>query len=390
MKTTNEVNNLDTLPGEELPSINEKGSSSKRRAFAVLVVLGLFVVAVAIGFIKWRGYQKTVAGGDPKNLQLASSVPQRTFAAPPSSAPVLPGGPAPMLAPTDAAAPLVPAPDASAPPLPGGAPVGATGAAKPTALLDKSGSSLMTAPTGGGTSAPGSTPGSIPSSPAFAATDGAGGAGRAGDGNSLAALLNSTPTASRRAGTLGDRNFVLAKGSFINCALQTRLDSTIPGMTSCVVTRNIYSDNGKVLLIERGSTVAGEYQANVRQGMKRIFVLWDRIKTPSGVVVRLESPATDPLGGAGLPGHVNNHFWTRFGGALLLSLVDDVAASATREANGPQNFNSTGEAAQSMAAEALKSTVNIPPTLYKNQGEEVGIYVARDLDFSGVYRVQSE
>ena len=92
MKTTNEVNNLDTLPGEELPSINEKGSSSKRRAFAVLVVLGLFVVAVAIGFIKWRGYQKTVAGGEPKNVQLAPPLPLRTFAAPPSAAPSLPDG----------------------------------------------------------------------------------------------------------------------------------------------------------------------------------------------------------------------------------------------------------------------------------------------------------
>ena len=42
-----------------------------------------------------------------------------------------------------------------------------------------------------------------------------------------------------------------------------------------------------------------------------------------------------------------------------------------------------------MATEALKNTINIPPTLYKNQGEQVGIYIARDLDFSDVYDVSA-
>lgn len=161
-------------------------------------------------------------------------------------------------------------------------------------------------------------------------------------------------------------------------------------MTACVVTRNIYSDNGKVLLVERGSTISGEYQSNMRQGMARIFVLWSRIKTPNGVVINLDSPGTDPLGGAGLPGYIDNHFWQRFGGALMLSLVDDVARYATQGTNnnsGQINFSSTGEATQNMAAEALKNTINIPPTLYKNQGEQVGVYIARDLDFSSVYDV---
>lgn len=161
-------------------------------------------------------------------------------------------------------------------------------------------------------------------------------------------------------------------------------------MTACVITRNIYSDNGKVLLIERGSTASGEYKSSLRQGMARIFVLWSRIKTPHGVVIDLDSPGTDQLGGAGVPGYVDTHFWERFGGALMLSLVDDVAAGlATNQNNNQFNFNNTSDAAQNMATEALKNTINIPPTLYKNQGEQVGIYIARDLDFSDVYDVSA-
>lgn len=79
----------------------------------------------------------------------------------------------------------------------------------------------------------------------------------------------------------------------------------------------------------------------------------------------------------------------------MLSLVDDVARGVTSQSSsggdGNQfNFNSTGEASQNMAAEVLRNTLNIPPTLYKNQGEQVGIYVARDLDFSGVYDVAAQ
>jgi type IV secretion system protein VirB10 len=37
--------------------------------------------------------------------------------------------------------------------------------------------------------------------------------------------------------------------------------------------------------------------------------------------------------------------------------------------------------------ESLRGSVNLPPTIRKNQGELVSIFVARDLDFSTVYQV---
>jgi type IV secretion system protein VirB10 len=43
-----------------------------------------------------------------------------------------------------------------------------------------------------------------------------------------------------------------------------------------------------------------------------------------------------------------------------------------------------------MAAKALENSINIPPTLYKNQGERVAIFVARDLDFRGVYGLERQ
>lgn len=208
----------------------------------------------------------------------------------------------------------------------------------------------------------------------------------------LTSSLTATPTDASRAGMLGDRNMTIAKGAMIDCVLKTRLDTTVPGMSSCVVTRNIYSDNGRVLLIERGSEVTGEYTQGVQMGQNRIFVLWNRLKTPNGVIVNLDSPATDSLGAAGLGGKVKHHFWRRFGAALLVSVIEDAADYATSRNNNSGttiNTGNTSDTASEMANTILQSTINIPPTLYKNQGERVSIFIARDLYFGDVYGLRS-
>ncbi|MCG9703041.1 type IV secretion system protein VirB10 [Vibrio natriegens] len=206
----------------------------------------------------------------------------------------------------------------------------------------------------------------------------------------LSGKLTATQTSKAVAGVLYNRDYLLAKGAYIDCVLNTSLNSTVAGMTKCTLTRNIYSDNGTTLLLERGSEVTGEYRGNITQGQTRLFVLWDRVKTPNGIVIDLGSPSTDSLGAGGVDGYVERHFWQRFGGAMMLSLVDDLAAyAANKGGESTDNFENSSDAAQNMAAEALKHTIDIPPTFYKNQGERVGIVVARDLDFSTVYQLRA-
>ena len=197
------------------------------------------------------------------------------------------------------------------------------------------------------------------------------------------------------AGKLGDRHYLLTQGSMIDCVLETRMITTQPGMTACYVTRDIYSANGRVVLLDRGSKVIGHYQGGISQGQARIFVLWSRIETPQGIIINLDSPGTGSLGEGGVGGYVDTHFWERFGGAILLSLVDDFSDVATQRMANSNNknqptFSSTTNNAQNMAAEALKNSINIPPTLYKNQGERISIFVARDLDFRSVYELKHQ
>ncbi|AFL51498.1 type IV secretion system protein VirB10 [Sinorhizobium fredii] len=202
-------------------------------------------------------------------------------------------------------------------------------------------------------------------------------------------MLRPTRLEGSRAGTLGNRDFIVAMGTSIPCVLETAMASDQPGFTSCVINRDVLSDNGRVVLMERGTQIVGEYRGGLQRGQKRLFVLWNRAKTPNGVIVTLASPATDALGRAGMDGYVDTHWWERFGSALLLSVVGDAAGYAnSRLKDSDVDAQGTTSAGQQAAAIAVEQSINIPPTLMKHQGELVSIFVARDLDFSGVYRLR--
>ncbi len=190
-----------------------------------------------------------------------------------------------------------------------------------------------------------------------------------------------------RAKVLGDRSYMILAGTQIPCVLQTAMDSSLPGYTTCIIPRDVFSDNGRVVLLEKGTKVLGEYRGGMQRGQRRLFVLWTRAVTPRGVAIDLASPAADSLGRSGFGGDLDNRFFERFGSAILLSLVDDgvyIAAQGDR-----RDFQNTVRVPSDVAGIALQNSINLPPILRKNQGEDVGIMVAQDFDFSDVYGVSA-
>ena len=205
----------------------------------------------------------------------------------------------------------------------------------------------------------------------------------------LAPLLRPTVSAAVRAQVLPTQRLLLPKGAFIDCTLETAIDSTLPGMTTCVMASDAFGVDGQVVLLERGTKLIGETRGQVQQGSARVFVLWTEARTPAGVVVPLASPGADELGRSGLPGTVNTHFWQRFGAAMLVSVIDGAVEGAVQSSRGNGTVVINPSATQSVMTEVLKGTINIPPTVVKQQGDRIQVLVARDLDFRSVYELQS-
>lgn len=234
--------------------------------------------------------------------------------------------------------------------------------------------------------------GSVFASPPVAAlaVSGAAGPPESAPPGDLAPLLRSATVTPVRAEMLPTQRLLLPKGAFLDCTLETAIDSSLPGMTTCVLATDTFGVDGAVILLERGTKLVGETRGQVQQGASRVFVLWNEARTPAGVIVPLASPGADELGRSGLPGSVERHFWQRFGAAMLVSVIDgavQTVVQSSRRSGGAVVVNPS--ATQDVMTEVLKNTIAIPPTVIKTQGDRIQVLVARDLDFRSVYELDA-
>lgn len=186
---------------------------------------------------------------------------------------------------------------------------------------------------------------------------------------------------------LPDRRWLLPRASFLDCTLETAIDSTLAGPATCVLAVDIYGADGRIVLMERGTRLIGEVRSEARAGQNRVAVLWNEARTPSGVQLTLSSPGTDALGRTGVPGAVDRHTGERFGAAVLLSFIDAAvsAISGREQSKGAVIYNAQGS--RDVATEALRNSVGIPPTIRVPQGARLQVIVAADVNFRGVYRL---
>ncbi|HBM2948649.1 TPA: type VI secretion protein [Klebsiella michiganensis] len=214
-------------------------------------------------------------------------------------------------------------------------------------------------------------------------------------------LPEKSPSAVRRIPYNPD--LYVPENTAIPCSLDYRFVSDRAGKIRCTIAEDIWSASGNTKLIEKGTTATGVYQTGTESGMThgqgRAFLIITKLRTrqpPYLDIPLVDTRAAGELGEAGVDGWIDSHFRERFGGALLVGMIPDIGAWASNSAGQKdRNTDYTENSRQAMADMArttLENSINIPPTLYKNQGEIINLITGQDIDFSGIYtlRMKSE
>jgi type IV secretion system protein VirB10 len=191
-----------------------------------------------------------------------------------------------------------------------------------------------------------------------------------------------------RATLIRNRASIIPQGAIIAAVLETPLNSDRPGLARAIVSQDSRGFDGSRVLIPRGSRLIGEFKAETGPGLRRILVTWTRLIRPDGVAIRIGSPVTDAMGGAGVPGSVNTHFAARFASAVLQSaLMLGVNAASQWQNNGSSIYVGVpGQMAQ--VGQDLIPDTKRPPTVKVREGAQIAVLVARDLDFGGTPAVR--
>ncbi|MGH8746058.1 MAG: TrbI/VirB10 family protein [Burkholderiales bacterium] len=185
---------------------------------------------------------------------------------------------------------------------------------------------------------------------------------------------------------LGDLRCIALQGKMIDAELETAIDTDLPGQIRAIVSSPLYAEQGRSPLIPAGARVIGVYNSTVRKGQVRVFVIWNRVIRPDGVEIMVHSSATDALGEAGLQGQTDNHFGQIFGMSALLSVIG--AGAGTVGVSPDSRYNSADEYRRELqqsfsqtSDRVLGPYASIPPTDTVAQGEQIKVFLNRDLDF---------
>lgn len=213
--------------------------------------------------------------------------------------------------------------------------------------------------------------------------------GQDGNSNFLNQQEDMTSVAAKQ---LPHPQFTVPAGEMIPATLETAINSDLAGMARAIVARNVYALEGNRLLIAKGATLVGQFNATVNQGQKRVFVVWNRVQMTNGIIATLHSPSTDTIGRSGQAAdYIDRHFFERFGSGALLSVLG--AYTATGGVNGQDAYNSMAQYRMNIASnfqqtanQTFEKDMLTNPTLQVNQGTSINVFVAHDLDFYRVYR----
>ena len=186
------------------------------------------------------------------------------------------------------------------------------------------------------------------------------------------------------------------QGTIISAVLETAINTELPGNIRAQVIEPVFSFDGKKALMPAGTVVIGQFSNQIATGQNRVLIAWNRAIMPNGSTISLGGTGADLLGRSGTAGHVDKRYGERFGSAILVSAISAIpnllsGGNARNQSSGTTinigtNASQGAELGASIGGELANQTkdvlgeqMSLAPIIHIPQGEEVRIFVNRDL-----------
>lgn len=158
-----------------------------------------------------------------------------------------------------------------------------------------------------------------------------------------------------------DMGLVLGKGKIIHAVLETAVNTDLAGEIRAVVSRDVFAEDGKAILVSKGSRVFGVYGISAGEGGNtgRISIAWNRINLSNGFVLNLDAIGVDNLGRKGDQGRLDNKLKERLSNAVLMSAFNVAIAKGLDRLVPPPESSQAATQNQAVASNINSIVVQI-------------------------------
>ena len=168
---------------------------------------------------------------------------------------------------------------------------------------------------------------------------------------------------------------------------------------TAIVERNIYSEQGRNILIPAGSRVIGKMTGTPGQDkVAKMEISWSRLIRPDGGMFKFQATSGDAQGRGGVAAYLDDQLITKYGKPIMTSVVTS-AVSYMMAANDDYTVNNTSDtttqsskskaaddarenfiqAMQQIFDQLISEATNVPPVVFVPSGTRVTIFSTTDL-----------
>lgn len=194
------------------------------------------------------------------------------------------------------------------------------------------------------------------------------------NGGQLTPAAKSTYTSWNNIGATGavssyptDMSRVITPDKAITAVIAVPIDTRNPVTAVAMVDRDIYGNNGRTVVIPRGSKLIGSPGVSDT----RVGIAWKQLIRPDGTRFVFDAESGDAMGRGGVPGRVNERNLQRYGFSLIPTLVSAGVTAAlggrSTQSTSPNGATETRDA-RAVASEILSEPLDrIAQDIYRRK-----------------------